>query len=117
MTAKKMPTVATPAKMEAALDVLIGVNARPDRPDEWYGDTWFYLDTRRYVAYKSRWRLKTKQGAMVRQKRETIQFLTDLKAQIDDVLMKLETRAMDEHDSINVESFAYAPRKTGETDE
>jgi poly-gamma-glutamate capsule biosynthesis protein CapA/YwtB (metallophosphatase superfamily) len=109
--AKKMPTVAPPAIMDAGLDVVMGVSAHSSTPNEWYGDTWYYLSPNRYIAYKSRWRLKTKQGAMERQKRETIKFLKDLRAQIDDVLSKIEGREMDEHDTIAVESFAYAPRK------
>lgn len=112
---KKMPTVQPPVKMEAALDVLIDAHAHNSTPDEYHGSTWIYLDEYRYIAYKSRWHLKTQAGALERQTRETVQFLTDLRTQIDDVLAKIKSRTPDEDGALHVESFVYAPRVKGDS--
>jgi hypothetical protein len=113
---RKMPEVRPPAKMEAALDVLVDASSNISTPDEYHGTTTIYLDEHRSIAYKSRWHLKTQKGALDRQKRETIQFLNALRAQIDDVLSKFDSRVADEHGMIAVESFAYIPRnREGET--
>ncbi len=109
MDNRKMPKVQPPIKMDAALDILMSVSSHISTPDDWYGMTHFYFDVERDITYKSRWRLKTKEGAMARQRRETIKYLKDLRDQIDDVLAKIDTAQPDEHDTISVASRAYLP--------
>ena len=110
MSAKKHPY----ARMIAALDVVYDVHARPDSPSEWRGSSAFYLSPGRSISYRQRRPLKTRQGALDRQKRETIAFLKELRNQIDDVLVKLETAVPDEHNYVWATSYTYAP-KNGDT--
>jgi hypothetical protein len=110
---KKMPEVQPNILMIAALDVIMSVSNRASEgePDKWYGSTSFYLDQHRDIEYAQRTASRTKETAIERQKRETVQFLQDLRAQIDDVLSKIEAAPIDGHDMISVESFAYKPRQ------
>jgi hypothetical protein len=107
---KKMPVAQPNILMIAALDVIMSVK-KDSELDGWYGTTRFYLDQHRYIAYEQRTALRTRQGAVERQKRETVEFLQDLRAQIDDVLAKINSVPIDDHDVIAVESFAYKPRR------
>jgi hypothetical protein len=112
---KKMPEVQPPALMEAALDVMFYVHSRGGR---WFGTSAFYLSPHRDTQYTQRTGVKTKQEAVDRQRRDTIQFLKDLRAQIDEVLPKLESRPLDTEGFVWAESSAYQPRtRYKDTDE
>lgn len=102
-----LPEVQPNALMDAALDVMIHVY---ETDEGWYGQSAFYLSQRRDIRYEQRRPLKTKQGALDRQRRETLQFLKDLRAQIDESIEKLTTREPSDRDYIWAESSAYSPR-------
>ncbi len=91
--------------MRAALDVLIRVD------DENSGRTEYYFDEHRSVSYRSNWKLKTKSGAFERQRRETIQYLTDLRAQIDEVIARLEAAEPDENFGVQAWASVYEKSK------
>lgn len=114
MSKKTMPTAGQFLLMNAALDVLVSVSARPDTPDEWRGDTEYYFDVKRSLTYRSRWTLKTHEAALKRQTRETVQYLKDLRQQIDEVLAKIEGAEPDKDHVIAISSNAYEPRKSRE---
>lgn len=90
--------------MRAALDVLFDARRCGD---VFEGSAQIYFDYKRCIHYRSRWTLKTQKGAFERQRRETIQYLTDLRNQIDEVLAKLETAQPDEQFGVQVLSSAY----------
>lgn len=95
--------------MKAALRCSIHVNDHDE--DGWVGGTWFYFDAdgrHGQIAYEQRKGLKTKEAAIAKQRRETKQYLLDLRAQIDSVLDKIDTEPFnEEYDVIRVLSSAY----------
>jgi hypothetical protein len=101
--------------MKSALRLSIYVS---EYKGQWTGETWFYFDgDRRSLAYRQRKGLKTKEGAIARQRRETKQFLLDLRAQIDEVLAQIDTAPLeDAYNVIRVLSSAYETPKTGDSE-
>lgn len=107
MIEKQMPRVGLPVKLEAALHVMLYVTDHSEHPNEYYARWSIYFDAHRSVDYRSRWTLKTKTGAWKRAKRELVQYLHDLRRQMDEVLPRIERGELDEHDFISVPSSAY----------
>jgi hypothetical protein len=99
-----MPNKSRYVPLRAALDVLIYTDQTPPYSCR----TIFYFDTHRATHYASTWQLKTQAGAFERQRRETIQYLTDLRNQIDEVLIELESVKPDDNYSVRIPSSAYA---------
>ena len=104
---KQMPRVGSPVKLEAALHTMLYATDHYEHPGEYFARWTIYFDAHRCIEYKSRWRLKTKTGAVTRAKRELVQYLQALREQIDEVLPRIERGELDEHDFINVISSAY----------
>lgn len=93
--------------MKAALHIILSAHSHHSKPDEYHGHAFVYFDTKRDIAYNSNWHLKTEQGAFERQRRETIQYLKDLRQQIDEVLPLLEAGTPDENGYMSVYASVY----------
>lgn len=108
--ARQMPIVKPRdyVPMRAALDVLM--DAVPCK-DKFEGSVEIYFDYKRSIHYRSRWMLKTQSGAFERQRRETIRYLTDLRSQIDEVLIRLADVEPDKDFGVQVASSAYAEKE------
>jgi hypothetical protein len=117
---KQMPSINPPVKLEAALHVVMYTTDHYEHPGEYNARWSIYFDAHRSVDYRSRWMLKTKNGADARAKREVVQYLQDLRRQIDEILPRLENALPDAHDMISVPSSAYteyAPDATSDQEQ
>lgn len=108
MSERKKPYARSlPVLMDAALAVYLHVGDHVDEPGEYGASSNIYFDAHRCISYRTRWTLKTKAGAYARIRREAVQYLKDLRNQIDELLPRLEATEPDEHGTINVWSQAY----------
>lgn len=96
------------ARMVPALRLSFHASQDPETLD-YTGSTWGYFDgtgSHGRICYEQRHALKTKEGTLARQRRETKAYLEALRSQIDEV-------TPDEHEVVRIFSSAWIDPKGG----